>query len=311
MAELSEADRFLLKGIRQGDGEAWRRLVERYRGRLLAFAQRRLNSPSDAEDVLQETFMGFLRALPAYRGEAGLETFLFTLLRRKIVDFFRGRRRNVCLLHDVVRPDSPDDSAEPIAHVAAPDPTASLYVRRSEQDDLRREALAEGVRGLVNACKKTLNFRDLKIVEMLFYCHLANKEVARVAQIDERQIALIKHRGLKKIRENVTRALKARGASGRREGESVHDELLLADVWESARLSCPKRSTIGALVLGTLEGPWRDYVDFHLNTLGCRFCLANYEDLKAADARPANTAMHDRILQSTIGFLRQSYRAGR
>ena len=101
--QLSQAERFLLEGIRRGDSEAWSQFVDRYRGRLLAFATSRLRSSADAEDVLQDAFMAFLKGLGRFRGEAGLETYLFTILRRRIVDFFRGKRRHVCLLHDIVR----------------------------------------------------------------------------------------------------------------------------------------------------------------------------------------------------------------
>ncbi len=307
MTELSEADRFLLRGIRQGDADAWRQLVDRYRGRLYAFARSRLGSGADAEDLLQETFMAFLKALGGFRGDAGLETYLFTILRRRLVDFFRGRRRSVCLLHDLVRPAEGDDSAEPIAQVPSPDPTASVYARRSEQDHLRRDALAEAIRDLINGYKKSLKFRDLKIVEMLFYCQLGNKEVAEVAGVADKQVALIKHRCLKKIRQKVTRGVKSRGIGGAYEDEAIHSEAILTQIWETLRLSCPKRSTIGAYLLGTLEQAWGDYVEFHLHKLGCQFCLANLEDLKRADDEATSSALHERILQSTVGFLRQSY----
>jgi RNA polymerase sigma factor (sigma-70 family) len=263
----------------------------------------------DAEDTLQETFMTFLKGLPAFRGEAGLETYLFTLLRRRVADHFRarGRKLNVCLLHDVVRCEEGDDVAEPIAQVASPEPSASWYVRRSERDHLEQEALAEAIRGLVNGYKKSLNFRDLKIVEMLFYCQLGNKEAAEVSGVGEKQVALIKHRCLKKVRESVARILRPRGIEGSGGSGWGESEAMLTETWEALRVSCPKRSTIGAYLLETLDEPWRDYVDFHLHKLGCQFCLANLEDLKQRDRQPEASALRDRILQSTVGFLRQSY----
>ena len=311
MSQLSEADRFLLEGIRRGDDEAWSQLVDRYRGRLFAFARSRLRRPADAEDVLQETFMTFLRALPKYRGEAGLETFLFMLLRRRVVDWFRGRRLSVCLLHDVVRPAAEDSSSEPIAQVPAPDPTASVYARRDERNALRREALAEAIRSLINGYKKSLKFRDLKIVEMLFYCQLGNQEVAGVSGVGEKHVALIKHRCLKRTREKVAAELRARGLPGSDEEEPARSEAMLTRIWETLRLSCPKRSTIGAYHLGTLDKAWSDYVDFHLHKLGCRFCLANLADVRQQDQQGASAALRDRIMQSTVGFLRQSYMGAR
>ena len=56
------ADEFLIEQIRDGDQGAWRRLIERYQGRLLAFARSRTARCSDAEDLVQEAFVGFARA---------------------------------------------------------------------------------------------------------------------------------------------------------------------------------------------------------------------------------------------------------
>src|SRR5262245_30057226 len=46
-------------------------------------------------------------------------------------------------------------------------------------------------------------------------------------------------------------------------------------VWRRQRLSCPTRDQLGAYLLGGLDADWRDYVKFHLQTVGCSFCLAN------------------------------------
>jgi RNA polymerase sigma factor (sigma-70 family) len=305
---LTQAEQFLLDGIRRGDGGAWEQFVDRFRGRLLAFAARRLPSAADAEDALQDTFVRFLRALPTYRGTAAPETYLFTILRRRIVDHYRGRgRSSVCLLHDVMgegRGESEPPSG--LSSFASSDPTASFHARQNEHDELRREALAEGVRELVDSLREDLNFRDLKVVELLFYCQLANKNVASVAGADEKHVALVKHRAIKRIRQRVQRELKAAGLRAE-EAETLGSDAMLTGVWESLRLSCPKRSTIGAFVLGSLERAWADYVDFHLNRLGCQFCLANLEDLKrATEDAPAASAARRKILQSTVGFLRKA-----
>src|SRR5947209_4218760 len=98
MGEWTEAERFLLDQIRRGDGEAWSQLVERYEGRLLAFARSRGVKSADAEDLVQDTFLLFLRGLPDYRAQAGLETYLFVILRRRVIEHFRGKQTTLCRL---------------------------------------------------------------------------------------------------------------------------------------------------------------------------------------------------------------------
>src|SRR5580765_4482030 len=136
MAELTEGDRYLLQQIARGDGEGWSQLVERYQGRLLAFARSRLSRKEEAEDLVQDTFIAFLEGLKNFRENASVETFLFTILRHKLIDFFRGKQMRTCFLQDVLEGDSSDDRTPEMEDSQSP--TASWYARRDEQDDLLR-----------------------------------------------------------------------------------------------------------------------------------------------------------------------------
>jgi RNA polymerase sigma factor (sigma-70 family) len=297
MSHITEAEQFLLQQIRSGDEQAWSRLVDRYRGRLLSFAHMKLPQSADAEDLVQDTFVAFLTGLAACRGESSLETYLFTILRRKIINSYRSAHaRYVCLVQDVYK--SPGDPASNVYdQIPGSEATASFYARRTEQTDLLRLALAGALQSLVDDCKKDLNFRDLRIVELLFYCQLSNQAAARIVALNEKNIAVIKHRCLKHVRHHASRA----APSTRLPEDGLED--LLTEVWEAGRMSCPKRSTIGAFLLETLDADWRDYVAFHLNTLGCHFCRANLEDLKKQTAQDESKRVHARIMESTIGFL--------
>src|SRR3954467_7440433 len=106
MAELSDADRYLLQQITRGDAEGWSQLVRTYQGRLLAFARSRLSRKEEAEDLVQDTFIAFLEGIARFRENASVETFLFTILRHKLIDFFRGKQMRVCFLQELLQGDS-------------------------------------------------------------------------------------------------------------------------------------------------------------------------------------------------------------
>ena len=89
-----ESDRLLIQQIRRGDAGTWDRLIERYEGRLLAFVERRLHDRSAAEDVVQETFVGFLNSLPNYDETRDLQTYLFTIAAHKLTDHLRRLGRH-------------------------------------------------------------------------------------------------------------------------------------------------------------------------------------------------------------------------
>lgn len=301
---MLEADRYLLDQIRAGSADGWTQLVERYQGRLLAFARGKLPRSAEAEDLVQDTFVSFLTGLARFREEAGLETYLFTILRRKIITWFRGRNTNVCLLQDTLSSAGQDESGSAADTLAAPDPTASWYARRDEQDEIHRAALSRALREIIDEYKRKLDFRHLRIVEMLFYCQLRNKEIARLAGVSENQVALCKHRCLNEIRALLASDPAGRHTASQAGGEAIPlSDALLSRIWQEERISCLKRSTIGAYLLETLDEDWREYVAFHLDRLGCSFCRANLADLQEQTRAQPAPAFRERILQSTVGFL--------
>ena len=80
----------------------------------------------------------------------------------------------------------------------------------------------------------------------------------------------------------------------------------LGAIWRRHRLSCPSREELGGHLLGILDAQAADYVQFHLETIGCRYCLANIEDLKSQqDASESNRAQgrRKRYFQSSAGYL--------
>jgi RNA polymerase sigma factor (sigma-70 family) len=300
MYRVTKAEQYLLDKIRRGNTQAWSEFVDRYRGRLLSFAQAKLPQSADAEDAVQETFIAFIKSLQSYRGECALETYLFALLRRKIIDSYRSRQsKHVCLIQDTYESLSDDTPLDPFADVAGPTQTASWYVKADEQYELQKHTLTDALSELVDGFKSSMNFRDLQITELLFYCHLSNKDVAKIMSLKEKAIALIKHRSIKQIRRRIESSRIPVGPS------SEDFENLMTDIWKLQRFSCPKRSTIGAYLLGTLDEKWNSYVDFHVNTIGCRFCLANLHDLREQNMQKQSKRLQARIMESTAGFLKK------
>jgi RNA polymerase sigma-70 factor (ECF subfamily) len=57
--------------------------VTRYGPALYRFVSRVLDEPADVEDALQETFLDAWKGLSGFRGDAALQTWLFTLARRR------------------------------------------------------------------------------------------------------------------------------------------------------------------------------------------------------------------------------------
>jgi hypothetical protein len=87
----------------------------------------------------------------------------------------------------------------------------------------------------------------------------------------------------------------------RRRDQGAHT---VGEIWRRLRLSCPSRSQLGSFLLGTLDKRHAEYIDFHLRTIGCRYCAANLADLQqSADAGGSASARRRKFFASSAGYL--------
>ena len=88
--------------------------------------------------------------------------------------------------------------------------------------------------------------------------------------------------------------------------EADRGEHSVGAVWRRERLSCPTREQLGGFLLQALDPDLLEYVEFHLQTVGCAYCLANLDDLKRLQAEPTETrtTRRRRIVNSSAGLLR-------
>jgi RNA polymerase sigma-70 factor (ECF subfamily) len=195
----SESDRLLVGQIRQGDSRAWDALIARYEGRLLAFVDRRLRDRAASEDVVQETFVGFLNSLPNYDDQRELQTYLFTIASHKLTDHLRRMGRHP--LHTV------SDSSQDILHNQLdPHKAASSLVRSQERRDLETEAVASCLGELIDDWRKRGDFVRLKVLELLLVKGWANRDVAASLKITEQQVANFRFAAVKKLTEQIRKA---------------------------------------------------------------------------------------------------------
>jgi len=89
-----------------------------------------------------------------------------------------------------------------------------------------------------------------------------------------------------------------------RESAGLHT---IGAIWRRGRLSCPDRAQLGQYILGTLDDETADYIRFHIEQIGCRYCAANLADLEAAakaDEEPVRR--RTKYYQTSVGHLKKS-----
>lgn len=293
MVEPESADKFLVAEIRAGSESAWRQLIDRFHGRLLAFARSRTASHSDAEDLVQETFIGFIQSVPHYDSGRPLETYLFTILRYKLIDQLRQRKATV--LND------PGDGEEWWDRITPESlETPSHIAARAEARVAQERLLGDMLRRLIHELRDRDSFQDLQVIELVFYAGKRNLDVADLLGVDQKAVAGVKFRAIGKLQKY----LGERDQSALACLDESEADITVSRVWREQRLTCLKRSTLGAYLLGVLDDPWLSYTQLHLDVVGCPMCLANLSDLEAEEdgSGPVDA---ERLFQSSVGFLKR------
>ena len=196
----SDAETLLIQRVRSGDAPAWRLLIERYEGRLLAFVDSRLRDRAASEDVVQETFIGFLTSLPHYDEKRDLEAYLFSIAAHKMTDHLRKQGRRP------IDQFGSDDHGRPLEEVPGDGRPASSIARSGERRNAEERLLTEALGGLVREWLGRGEFDRLRCLELLIVKGWANKDVAAYLGLTEQAVASYKFQTVARLKEMARRA---------------------------------------------------------------------------------------------------------
>jgi len=101
-----------LDALRAGDRHALTLMVETYSPLMYRLLLRMLRNESDAEDVLQETFVKALRGLSEFEGRSSLSTWLYRIATNEALMLLRKRHPEVVSIDD--HTDGEDETPEPM-----------------------------------------------------------------------------------------------------------------------------------------------------------------------------------------------------
>ncbi|MEM9827269.1 MAG: sigma-70 family RNA polymerase sigma factor [Planctomycetota bacterium] len=194
-------DRWLVQQIRDGDSDAWQRLIDRYEGRLLAYVDSRLRNRSTAEDIVQEAFIGFLISLPNYDGSRPLEAYLFSICGYKLTDHLRRQGRRPAIQMRTREGSDAGSMLEP----SVGRPGASTIARSGERRQIEAEALGRAIGEQIQRWQSEGNWAKLRVLESIFVGGLGNKEVAEQTNLSQQQVANYKSDFQIRLRAVITR----------------------------------------------------------------------------------------------------------
>ena len=170
---LMEAEVESESSVRDGLLAEFLATAQQRRPQLLRIAQRMTMHTEDAEDVLQEAMMKAFRALPKFRGEAKMSTWLNAIVQNTALEHLRSRPNKVflsidCLCHTengAVEFDLPDLELNP--------------EERCSREELNRMLRAE-INRLSFACRRPIELCALNETPQIEAARMLNTSIATV-----------------------------------------------------------------------------------------------------------------------------------
>ena len=126
------SDQELISRSCTGDIDAFEELVKRYESKIYTIAYRLVGNPADASDMAQEAFIKIYRALPKFRGESSLTTWIYHIVANTCRDELRKRKVKVYSIHEPLETEEGKVYQEPRNTEKEPEEVILQLERQSE-----------------------------------------------------------------------------------------------------------------------------------------------------------------------------------
>ncbi len=166
------------------------------RAQMLKFATLQLSDPIAAEDAVQEALTGALRNATSFGGRSALRTWVFAILKNKIVDMIRQRQRRA--------------EIQPLLNFESDDEeTTELFDRRgmwrpedrpTDWGNPEDELLGKEFWRVFDACLNHLPAQQGRIFMMREFLEMATTEICAEADITVSNLNVLLHRARLRLR---------------------------------------------------------------------------------------------------------------
>ncbi len=184
----------LVAGLQRGDDASFEVLVREYGGAMLAVTRRLLRNEDDAREAVQDAFVQVLRAIPHFRGEARLSTWLHRIAVNAALMRLRRASRRPEVMSDDLLPRFDEDGAH--AEPVQPLPVSTETVLASAE-----------TRAQVRACIAELPEQYRAVITLRDIEEFSTAEAAQILGITENAVKIRLHRARQALRTLLIRAL--------------------------------------------------------------------------------------------------------
>lgn len=167
---MKSTERKLVERAKQGDRQAFGKLVKIYQNKVLYLAHDLVGNYNDAQDVAQNAFFSAFRNIASFRDEATFSTWIYRITTNAAIDFQRSKKRKKTMsLNQPVYDNSED---ELIDTLQANDPPID---KRIEDIDLKN---------LVASLVDILSPQQQAAFVLKYFHEKSTAEIAEILQCD-------------------------------------------------------------------------------------------------------------------------------
>jgi len=196
---VRSTDLELIDAAIQGDEPGFRILVQRYQPIVLKTVRGMLGDAMDVDDVVQETFVRLYAALPKFRRDAALKTFITRIAINRCLDSLRRRKRRFFVPWDANREEN---------HPRASDSSDSRVIRNEQWRDLR-------------AAIDKLSPNQRSVVVLRLVNGLSTQETSDVLSVPYGTVLSRLNRAVVRLREQLSSTSESRGSAEERHSDPI------------------------------------------------------------------------------------------
>ncbi len=174
--------------------------IAQIRTQMLKFANLQLKNPDIAEDIVQEALLSALKNQQQFKRQAALKTWIFAILKNKIIDNLRTQSRYL-LVSELTAAQEDDHFFDSQDHWRAEFSRQSILTTEKQLDEKRFWMKFE-------ACLTHLPAKQAQAFMMREYLEFSTEEICQQMELSRNHLYLLLYRARLQLQHCLTQSTK-------------------------------------------------------------------------------------------------------
>ncbi|HYT39388.1 MAG TPA: sigma-70 family RNA polymerase sigma factor [Acidimicrobiia bacterium] len=213
---MEDDDRAVVEALRRGDEKAFATLIERYHSSLLRLAMSYVATKEEAEDAVQETWLGVLKGIDRFEGRSSLKTWIFRILVNRAKTKGVRERRSVPFSSLEGDTDEKEPSVDPSRFQEGTRLAGSWSSPPESWEGIPEDRLLSGeTRAVVEEAIALLPAMQRAVITLRDVRGFTAQEACEVLGLTEANQRVLLHRARSKVRARLEQYLGSAGQAGK------------------------------------------------------------------------------------------------